>query len=277
MASEPTGGRKSARRPLFRATIGFGRVQIPVALHPAVSRRSVRFHDVHDADGGQIQHRTVCAKDGVTVPREHIAKAHDLPDGRRVQVSPKELEALAPEVSRRIEIDAFVDPAEVDPLLVDQRYHLAPQRGAGRAYALLRDAMAALHRVAVAQVVLRGRQHLALIRPAGPARRPAGSLILTLLDYADEILPAQDLPEDVVTSERERLLAERLVERRAVRFEPERYRDRHRERVLAFLRQRAEDASVAPPPPPAAPRVEEDLVAALTGSLEDAERLVRAA
>jgi DNA end-binding protein Ku len=275
MASEPTGGPK--RRPLFRATLGFGRVQIPVALHPAVAHRSVRFHDVHDADGGQIQHRTVCAKDGLAVPREHIVKAVDLPDGRRVQVAPSELEALAPEVSRRIEIDAFVDPAEVDPLLVDQRYHLAPQAGAGRAYALLRDAMAALHRVAVAQVVLRGRQHLALIRPAGPARRPKASLILTLLDYADEILPAQDLPEDVVTSERERLLAERLVERQAARFEPERYRDQHRERVLAFLRAKADDTAAVAPPPPPPPVVVDDLVAALTESLEDVERRARAA
>jgi DNA end-binding protein Ku len=273
MASEPTGGRKSARRPLFQATIAFGRVQIPVALHPAVRKRAARFHDVHDADGGRIQHRAVCAKDGATVPHEHIVKAFDLPDGRRVQVSPRELTALAPDASRRIAIDAFVDPAEVDPLLIDQRYHLAPQRGAARAYALLRDAMAALHRVAVAQVVLRGRQHLALIRPAGPARRPAASLILVLLDHADEILPAEDLPEGVVTTERERLLAERLVEAQAARFVPERYRDEHRERVLAFLREKAEGAAaVLPPPAPAVPEVEEDLTAALTQSLTDAER-----
>jgi DNA end-binding protein Ku len=276
-STEEAGERRRARRPVYKGTLGFGRVSIPVAIHRAIAKKGVRFHELHDEDGGRIQHRTVCARDGQAVSREHIIKGYEIERGRHVHVRPAELEALEPAASRKIEIDAFVDPTEIDPLLYDRSYYLVPDEGAGRAYALLREAMLSRRKVAIARLVLRARQHLCVIRPTGPAGRPGPALALSILDYADEILPAaalEGLPgPEVLLGDREVALAERLVELYASRFEPERYHDEHREKVLAFLeRKAAGEALPAPPPEPAPPAPELNLVGALEASLAEAER-----
>lgn len=269
------------RRPLYTGTLAFGLVSIPVAIHRAVAPKGVRFHDVHDEDGGRIQRRAVCARDGKPVSREHIVKGYEIERGRHVQVSPAEILALAPAASRRIEIDAFVDPEEIDPLLYDRSYYLAPAESAGRAYALLREAMAARRKVAIARLTLRAKQLLAVIRPVGVTGRPGAALALTILDYVEEILPAAELDglpgPEVLLGDREIALAERLVDMYAARFEPERYHDAQREKVTAYLRRKAAGEAPPPPEPAPPPRPELPLVGALEASLEEAARSRRAA
>lgn len=273
------GERRRKRRPLYKGTLGFGLVSIPVAIHRAVAKKGVRFHQLHDEDGGRIQHRSVCARDGQTVPRQHIVKGYEVERGRFVQVLPSELEALEPIASRRIEIDAFVDPGDIDPLFYDRSYYLVPDEGSGRAYALLREAMASLHKVAIARMVLRARQLVCVIRSAGAKDRPV--LAISVLDYADEILPTSDLEglpgPEVAIGDRELALAERLVQLHSGHFDPARYRDEHRDKVLAFLKQKAEGAAPAPPPAPEPQVPELDLVGALEASLEEAKRHKHAA
>jgi DNA end-binding protein Ku len=270
--NQPPSGRRRSPRPVYKGMLGFGLVTIPVALHRAVAKKGVHFHELHDADGGRIQHRAICTKGGHAVPREHVVKGWEIEHGRHVQVLPAELRALDPVASRRIEIDAFVDPAEIDPLLHDRSYYLVPAEGAARSYALLREAMVARRKVAVARMVLRERQLLVLIRPTGVTGRPGAALSLAVLDYADELVPEAELPglpgPEILLGDREMALAERLVDLYGARFDAGRYHDEHRDKVLAFLQRKAEGE--APPPVPAAPPAppEMTLVGALEASVE---------
>ncbi|APR83326.1 Ku domain protein [Minicystis rosea] len=266
---------------MYKGTLGFGLVSIPVAIHRAIAKKNVRFHELHAEDGGRIQRRTVCEHGGHPVSREHIVKGFEIERGRHVQVLPSEIEALEPSASRRIEIDAFVDPGEIDPLLYDRSYYLVPAEGAGRSYALLREAMVSRRKVAVARMVLRSKQIVAVIRPTGPVGKPGTTLAISILDYADELLPEEELEglpgPEVLLGDREISLAERLVDLYAARFEPERYHDEHREKLLAFLEKKAEGKPIEMPPRAAEPAPERNLVGALEASLSEAERQKRAA
>jgi DNA end-binding protein Ku len=260
------------RRPIWKGALGFGLVSIPVKLHRAVHEKGVHFHEIHDADGGRIRRRAVCSRDGAPVPREHIVHGFELERGHDVQIARAELDALTPAATRSIDIDAFVRAEEIDPIFHARGYWIVPGAGGARGYALLLAAMAALHKVAVARMVMRSKQVVCVVRPAGD---PARALALSVLSYADEIVRPADLdglpgPEAQPT-ELELMLAERLVESRTGRFQPERYRDEHREKVIAFARAKAAGEPPAPPAE-ARPPLQLDLVGALEASLTDAER-----
>jgi DNA end-binding protein Ku len=264
---------------LWKGAITLGKVEIPVSLQRAVRRRGLVFREMHDEDGGRIRRRAVCAVDGAPVARGHVVKGFEVERGRWVTVTDEELHALDPAASRALAVLAFVDPHEIDPIYYEATYWLVPEEGAAHACALLGAAMARCRRAALARLVLRARQHLALIRPV-PGDGQAGALYLSTLGYADEIIPPADLPgaESAPPSERELLLAERLVEALSDRFRPERHHDARRSKVLAYLQEKASGgpAGAAPPePPPAPPPISSpplDLVGALTASVAEAER-----
>ena len=133
MAREPAPtARPPKPRALWRGTLTFGLVSIPVSLHRAVRRRGVPFHELHDEDEGRIRLRAVCSIDGAPVPRGHIVKGFEVERGRWVTVTDKELRALEPPASRAIEIVAFVDPHEIDPIFYERTYWLVPDEGAAR-------------------------------------------------------------------------------------------------------------------------------------------------
>jgi DNA end-binding protein Ku len=279
MARTGANDRDPARpRPIWKGSLSFGLVNVPVRVYVAVAKQGVHFRQVHDEDGGRIRLQPVCARDGAVVRRDHIAMCFELEPGRHVQLSPAELRALGPGVSRAIEIDAFVDPAQIDPIFYDRTYHLAPDEGGAHGYALLAAAMEARRLVAIARLTLRGRPRVGVVRPLGAAlSKGRGVLALSLLAYAEEILPAADLPAlpgpEARPGERELATAERLIEARAERFAPERYHDEHREAVLAFLQQRGAGAAPLPPAAePPQPKPAEDLLGALEASLAEAER-----
>lgn len=262
------------RRAFWRGTLTFGLVSIPVSLHRATLRKSVAFHELHDQDGGRILHRTVCSIDGVSVPHEHIVKGFEIERGRWITVSADELHALDPTASRAVEIVEFVDPQEIDPIFYEQTYWLVPDEGAARAYAVVAAAMAELRRVAIARLTLRARQHLCAIRPSARAGDPRGRVLaLSMLGYADEILPVAGLGmTEEPPGERELLLAERLVDALSGHFQPERYHDEQRDKVLAYLRQKAESATPEATREPTQPPAPADLFDALEASVTDAER-----
>ncbi len=124
-------------RAIWSGSISFGLVNIPVKLFSAVSHKDVRFHQLHDADGARIKEKRVCSVDGKEVPYEHIVKGYEVSPGRYVAISPEELEALDPKATRTIDIESFVDVAEIDPIHYDQTYYLVPDKGAAKAYGLL--------------------------------------------------------------------------------------------------------------------------------------------
>ena len=253
-------------RSIWSGSISFGLVNVPVKLYTAVSRKNVHFHQLHDADGSRIQQKRFCALDGEEVPYENIVKGYEVSPDSYVVVEPAELEALDPKKTRLIEIERFVDLAEIDPILYDQPYYLAPAAGAAKAYRLMLEAMRDAGRVAIARVVLRQKEHLVALRATDEV------LIMATLVFADEVVAPSTIDEvsdaEVEVSERELKVARQLIEMLSGPFDATEYRDDYREAVLALIERKrsGEQIAVAPqaPPPPAAP----DLMAALQASVE---------
>jgi len=246
-------------------------VNIPVKLFSAVKHKEVRFHMVHDADGARIQQKRICSADGKEVPYEHIAKGYEVSPGKLVVIDPEELERLDPKASRSIDIESFVDLAEIDPIYFESSYHLTPDRGANKAYGLLVTALKDTHRVGIARFVMRANQYLCAVRAVGN-----GLMVSTML-YADEIVPQsglEGLPEKRERPrEQELKMAEQLVESLSTRFEPEKYHDEYREKVLELIKRKAKGERITlPPAPREQPGKVVNLLDALKASLEQTRR-----
>jgi DNA end-binding protein Ku len=199
-----------------------------------------------------------------------VVKGFEVGPDRYVTVTEAELESLAPERSRTIDIEQFVAVPDVDPLYFDTSYYVVPEVASARSFAVLLEGMRETHRLALSWIVLRRRRHLAALR----AR--AGLMVLTTMFHADEVLPEPEmrplLPADL--SARERDMARLLIETLSGPFEPERYRDEYRERLLGLLQEKgAAGGKLAPEPVPASPQTGiEELMTALQASIDRVRR-----
>lgn len=206
----------------------------------------------------------------VSVPAAEVVKGFEFEPGRYVTVSASELESLTPERSRTIDIELFVGAAEVDPVYFDTSYYLVPDLANVRSFAVLLEGMRETGRLGLGWIVLRRKRHLAALREHGRL------MVLTTMYHADEVLPAQPLepplPEDL--SARERDMARLLIETLSGPFEPDRYRDQYRERLLGLLEERASPRRMpaSEPEVTASPTGIEELMAALQASVEQARR-----
>jgi DNA end-binding protein Ku len=252
-------------RSIWRGAISFGLVNVPVKLYSAVSKKTVRFNQLHEADGARIQQKRVCSKDGEEVPYEEIVKGFEISPERYVMITSEELDALDPKKTRTIDIEDFVDLDEIDPLYYEHPYYLVPDTGAAKAYQLLLEALRQTNKVAIARVVIRTKEYLTAIRPAGDV------LTMETMLFADELIDPTQIEEapdaDVRATEREVDMARQLIESQATEFDPSRYRDEYRERVLELIEQKAEGREVATQPEPEEPTAVPDLMAALEASL----------
>ena len=170
-------------RAIWSGAISFGLVNIPVKLYSAVSRKTVRFHQLDRADNQRIQQKRVNPRTGEEVPYENLVKGYEICPDRYVVITPEELEALEPKKTRTIDIEDFVDSTEIDPIYYDHPYYLAPDTGADKAYKLLLEAMKESGKVAIARVVIRSKENLVAIRPLG------GVLAMETMLFADEVVP----------------------------------------------------------------------------------------
>jgi DNA end-binding protein Ku len=258
-------------RAIWSGAISFGLVNIPVKLYSAVSKKTVRFHQIDAESGGRVRQKRV-GPDGDEIPYEQIVKGYEIGPDRYVTISPEELEALEPQKTRTIDIEDFVDLEQIDPIYYDHPYYLAPDTGAAKAYRLLVDAMEDSGKVAVARVVLRSKEHLVAIRPRD------GALAMETMLFSDEVIPPESLEElaaadgDVQTSDRELAMANQLIESLASDFEPEKYRDEYRERVLDLIERKAQGETIVIEEPEAAPEKVPDLMAALEASIASAKK-----
>ena len=255
-------------RAIWSGALTFGLVNIPVKLVTAVTQKEVRFRMLHDADGGRIRLKRICAVDDAEVPYEHVVKGYEFSKGKYVAITPEELEKLDPKATRTVDIHEFVELGDIDPIYYEKTYYLVPEASAAKAYALLLDAMRRSGKVAIATFVLRTRELLCCVRPLEDA------LALSTMNRADEVIPVSslDLPKRAKPSERELAMAEQLVGSLAAPFEPERYPDEHRERVLELLRKKAEGETIEAPEPERAPAEVVSLADALSASLAAARR-----
>ena len=256
-------------RSIWRGAISFGLVNVPVKLYSAVSKKTVRFNQLHDADHQRIQQKRVCAKDGEEVPFENIVKGYEIAPDKYVVITPDELEALDPKKTRSIDIEDFVDLDEIDPLYYEHPYYLVPDTGAAKAYRLLLDALRDTNKVAIARVVLRSKEYLTAIRPAGDV------LTMETMLFADELVPADRLDElpadDTRATDRELAMARQLIESQATEFDPTKYRDEYRERVLDLIERKAQGEEIVVEAPPEQPKEVPDLMAALEASIAAAK------
>ena len=252
-------------RAIWSGSVSFGLVNVPVKLVTATSSKDVRFHQLHAEDGGRINQKRVCSVDGEEVDYSDIVKGYDLGGGRYVVVEPEELAGLDPEADRSIDIEEFVELSDIDPLFYDHSYYLVPDGRADKPYALLAETMAATGKVAIGRFVLRTKEYL------GAIRSKDGVLVLSTMLYADEIVPAAELEvpttEATKPSKRELDMAEKLVESLTAEFEPGKYHDEHREKVLALIEAKAEGEAIAAPEAPRETAPVVDLMAALEASL----------
>ena len=252
-------------RSIWSGSISFGLVNVPVKLYSALARKAVHFHQLHDADGSRIQQKRVCAADGEEVPYENIVKGYEISPGHYVVIEPGELEALDPKKTRLIEIEQFVDLAEIAPILYDQPYYLAPAPGAAKAYRLMLAAMRAAQKVALARVVLRQKGHLVALRAHDEV------LVMETLVFTDEVVSPSTLDDlaaaEAEVSERELAVARQLIEMLSGPFDAAQYRDDYREAVLALIERKIAGEEIAVAPEAPAPAVVPDLMAALQASV----------
>jgi len=251
---------------MWSGAISFGLVNVPVKLYSAVSRKTVRFHQINQKTGHRIAQKRVDSVTGEETPYEDIIKGYELAKDHYVVITPDELDALDPEKSRTIDIEDFVDLVDIDPVYYDHPYYLVPDKGATKAYGLLK-AMEESGKVAVARVVLRTKEHLVAIRPA-----PGNVLTMETMLFADEVIAPEeldDLPEakDLKASERELTMAQQLIDSLSSDFEPGKYRDEYREKVLELIERKAAGEEIAVQPEAAEPKKVPDLMAALEASL----------
>jgi DNA end-binding protein Ku len=255
-------------RSIWTGAISFGLVTVPVKLYSALNRKTVRFNQLSSKTGVRVVQKRIDAQSGDEVPYEEIVKGYEVAPERYVVIEPGELEALEPKKTRTIEIEDFVELAQIDPIYYEHPYYLAPGPGGAKPYRLLLEAMQQTGRVAIARVVIRSKEALVAVRPMGDV------LELATMLFGDEILPPERLEElsdlgEVKTTKRELDIAKQLVDSLAGEFDPGKYRDTYREQVLELIERKAQGEEIAVQPP--AEEVEAptpDLMSALKASLQ---------
>src|SRR3954462_8271380 len=255
-------------RSIWRGAVSFWLGNVPVKLYSPGSRKTVRFNQLNAETGNRIAQKRVDPETGEEVPFEQIVKGFELTKDRYVVITPDELDALDPERPRTVDIEAFVDLAEIDPIYYDHPYYLVPDKGAAKAYGLLLNAMQESGRVAIARVVLRSKEQLVAIRPA----HDGTVLMMETMIFADEVVPKEDLDglpeaEELKVSDREIQMAQQLIESLVTDFEPGRYKDSYREKVLELIEAKAAGAEIVAQPEAPQPPAVPDLMAALEASL----------
>jgi DNA end-binding protein Ku len=254
-----------AARSIASGSISFGLVSIPVKLFPATSSKAVGFNLLHEKDKSRIQQKIYCPVDDAIVDRSELVRGFQVEKGRYVTFTDEELKSLEARGDHTIEISEFIPLSQVDPVYFEEPYYLGCEQTSAKAYHLLAEAMAQSERVALAQFTMRGKEHLVLIRPHEKG------LILHTMYYADEVRSVADVDRGLETSvkEGELELAERLIgELTSKKFDPTKYQDRYRERVLEAAEKKIQGEEITEAPPEARKAQVIDLMSALKASLE---------
>jgi len=254
-------------RAIWSGTISFGLLNVPVRMYSAVARRSIALREIRESDSARIKHRRVAEGTDEEVPYENIVKAYELSPGQYVPLGKDEMAALAPEKTRAIDVQDFVDIEEIDPMYFDSPYYLGPADGAEKAYSLLASAMESSGKAAIARFVFRNKEHLSAIRASD------GVLTLTTMRFHDEVVPPSELDDSLPdkapkVAKKEREMAEQLIDSLSTKFNPNEYRDEYREQLLSLIEQKAEGKEIVAPETEAPKATKApDLMAALEESI----------
>ena len=260
-----------APRAIWSGSISFGLVNVPVKLYSAVKQKDVHFNQLEESTGAHIKYKRVSEKTGKEVDYEKIVKGYEISKGKYVTITSEDLEAVAPEKTRTVDIEDFVELADIDPIYYEKTYYLAPDgEGAAKAYGLLLRAMEDKERVAVGRFVMRTKEYLCAIRPYD------GVLALETMYFPDEVVEKADVPgipeRKASVGDRELKIATSLIDSLTTEFKPAAYQDTYRAAVLEMIDRKAKGEEIVMPEEPEEKAQVVDLLAALEASVEAAKK-----
>src|SRR5438067_6783333 len=254
-------------RAIWKGSISFGLVNIPIALYPATRREELKFRLLRKSDLSPVNYKRVAEKDGNEVPWDEIVKGYEYEKGKYVVLKNEDFQRVDLEATQTVDIQDFVDQKEIDPMFFYKPYYLEPQKGGDKAYALLRDALKDTNKVGVAKVVIKTRQYLAGVKPED------GALVLELMHFADELADPEKLhvPKKAEVGKREMSMAKSLIGSMTSKWNPEKYKDDYREALMEVIEEKVEaGGKEIEEKPKKAPKPTKviDLVSVLQKSLE---------
>lgn len=231
-------------RAIWKGSISFGLVYIPVAVYPATREEKLSFRQLRRTDLSPIKYKKVAEADQLEVSAEQIVKGFEYERGRYIVLKDEDFEKVRIESTHSIDITDFVELEQVDPKFFYKPYFLEPQKGGEKAYRLLHKALSGTGKIGVAKVVISNREHLASVKPDGLF------LVLELMHFASEILSPSELSLGATgeINEKELKMAQTLIESMSVPWEPEKYRDEYRSAVMEMIEQKASQKEVTAPP-----------------------------
>ncbi len=266
-------------RPVWSGSISFGLVTIPVRLFTAIREKRLAFRSLHDQDQVPLKQKMVCPADGKEVHAEHIVKGFEIEKDRFVIVRQEELDAAAPKSTKAIEIEDFVNFTDIDPVYFDRPYYVVPKPEGLKSYQLLVKAMEKAGRVGIARVVMHTKEYLAALRPVD------GALCLETMHFSDEVVsaksitPAESKPDaKSKIDERALKMANQLIDSLTTNFDPAKYHDEYRDKMMALIEKKAAGDKIVTRPESdgKSTRKGSDLMAALEASLAKTKATVKA-
>lgn len=258
-------------RAVWKGSVSFGLVNIPIALYPATRREDLRFRQLRKSDLSPVNYKRVAEADGKEVPWEEIVKGYEYEKGKFVVLKEEDFKRVDVEATQTVDIIDFVQLEQINPVFFQKPYYLEPQKGGDKAYALLRNTLEETEKVGVAKVVIKTKQYLAAVKPQG------NLLVLQLLHFADELANPEQLniPRDQEVKGKEVDTAKALVNSLTVDWEPERYTDDYRTGLMQVIEEKiaggGEEIAAGAGPPRTTTNVV-DLVKVLQESLANAEK-----
>ena len=253
-------------RPIWSGSISFGLVNVPARMYPAIDEQDLSFNLIHEKDSSPIGYQKICKAEEKPVPDDEIVKAYELDNGKYVELTDEDFEAAEENGYRSLTLLDFVPYEQIDPIYFERTYYLGPDEGAEHAYVLLAKALEESGLAAVARYVFRNRQQLGCVRVRD------GVITLEKMYFADEIRPTKGIaPTRVKVAKQELTMARDLIDRLAGDFDPEKYEDAYRKKLLQVIRAKGRGKEIQPAErdEPEAPA---DLMEALRQSLEASGR-----
>ncbi len=224
-------------RAIWKGSISFGLVNIPIALYPATRREDLKFRLLRASDLSPVNYKRVAEKDGKEVPWDQIVKGYEYEKGKFVVLNEKDFQRVDLEATQTVDIQDFVDVEEIDPMFFYKPYYLEPQKGGDKAYALLRETLEKSKKVGIAKVIIKTRQYLAGVKPLEHA------LVLELMHFAEELADPEKLnvpKKSAQPGKRELDMAEALVNSMSAEWNPEKYKDEYRDALLEVIEEKVE-------------------------------------
>ena len=223
-------------RAIWKGSISFGLVNIPIALYTATRKEDLKFRLLRKGDLSPVNYKRVAEKDGKEVPWDQIVKGYEYEKGKYIVLKEEDFQRVDIEATQTVDIQDFVDLEEIDPIYFYKPYYLEPQKGGDKAYTLLRDSLKQKKKVGIAKVVIKTREYLAGVKPQD------GALVLELMHFADELVDAGKLhvPKKAAAGKRELHMAAALIESMSAKWDPEKYKDDYREALMNVIEEKVE-------------------------------------